>query len=123
MSDLEIITNAERLRTLKPEWDALWLRCRNGGVFQSFDCCLHMWEAIAAPAGRKLFCLVGWDGPRMILVWPFTTYRKLAWKFVRPLAATGAEFTAILIDETLDQQGWIRAAWQLLSTESKSDVV
>ncbi|MBV9771197.1 MAG: GNAT family N-acetyltransferase [Bryobacterales bacterium] len=119
----EIVTKAARLKELKPEWDALWNRCRNGGVFQSFDCCLTVWQAIAEPAGHKLFCIVGWDGLRMVAVWPCTTYRKLALRFAVPLLPTGGEYIDILIDETVDQQGWIKGAWHRLRTEFNFDLV
>lgn len=59
----------------------------------------------------------------MVAAWPLTTYRKLAWKYARPLDASGAEFTDLLIAETVEQQDWIRAAWQVLMSNSKSDVI
>ncbi len=122
-SGIEIVTDPTRFRTLKPQWDALWLEWTGDGVFQSFDCCLNAWETIAEPAGHKLFCLVGWQEGRMIAIWPLTTYRKLLWKFTRPLDASGAEFTEVLISDTIDQQRWISTAWQIVSSKSKSHIV
>jgi CelD/BcsL family acetyltransferase involved in cellulose biosynthesis len=123
LSKIELVTDPERFQALKPEWDALWLRCRDGGIFQSFDCCLKIWQSIAAPEGRKLLCLVGWDNGRLIAVWPLVTYRRLAWKFVRPLEANDSEFSDILIDDAVNQRDWTRAAWQVLRTKSRSDFI
>ena len=118
---VELVTDPERFRSLKTEWDALWTRCGAKGIFQTFDCCLHMWEAIAQPEGRTLFCLVGWDHGRMVAVWPLTTQRRLAWKVLRPLEATGAEYVNILIDSTIDAQSWIASAFQFAVRRSRCD--
>lgn len=123
MFDLELVSNPERFKALKPDWDALWLRCPDSGIFQSFDCCLKIWESIAEPAGRKQLCLAGWESGRLIAVWPLVIYRRLAWTFIRPLEANDAEFSDILIDESVDRRDWISAAWQVLETKSGSDVM
>ena len=122
-ADIEIVTNPERFNALRPAWDALWARSSKDGIFLSFDCCMHAWQTIAAPTGRKLFCLVGWNKGRMVAVWPLLTCRKHAWKYVQPLNAIGAESADILTDDTVDQQDWIRSAWRVMSKNSKSDVI
>ncbi len=120
--DIEIVTDPERFKALKPEWDALWSASSRQEVFRSFDCCLYMWQAVAHPAGRKLFCLVGWEKGRMVAAWPLVTYRKFVWKIVRSLDASGVEFSDILISDAIDQPGWVRAAWRLAAKKSRADL-
>lgn len=123
MFDLELVSSPERFKALKPDWDALWQRCPDSSIFQSFDCCLKIWESIAEPSGRKLLCLVGRQNGQLVAVWPLVIYRKLAWSFIRPLEANDAEFSDILIDDTVNRRDWISAAWQVLKAKSGSDVM
>jgi CelD/BcsL family acetyltransferase involved in cellulose biosynthesis len=121
--EFELVGSPDRFKALKPDWDALWLRCSDSSIFLSFDCCLKIWESIAEPAGRKLLCLVGWENGRLIAVWPLVIYRKLAWTCIRPLEANDAEFSDILIDDTSNRRDWTNAAWQVLKAKSGSDVM
>ncbi|MDY0885794.1 GNAT family N-acetyltransferase [Dongia soli] len=122
MAELELVKSPERFRVLKPYWDDLWQRCENAGAFQSFDICLKIWEAIAAPAGRKLCCVLGWDQGRLIAVWPLVTQRKLLWTYLRPLEAYDAECASALLDDAIDHAQWIATAWAALRHQSGADI-
>ncbi|MDY0885795.1 GNAT family N-acetyltransferase [Dongia soli] len=122
MADLELARNPERFRALKPDWDDLWQRSENAGAFQSFDSCLKIWETIAAPAGRKLCCVLGWDEGRLIAVWPLVIYRRHLWIYLRPLEINDAECSSALIDDAVDQTQWIAAAWEILRRQSGADI-
>ncbi len=119
----ELVTDPLRFLLLKPAWDDLWRRSSAAGLFQSFDCCLHIWQAIAAPQHYRLFCLVSWDGREMTGAWPLMVCRQRAWRFLRPLDATGAEMTRFLLDDNVDEQEWVAAACRILQQQSPCDVV
>jgi CelD/BcsL family acetyltransferase involved in cellulose biosynthesis len=92
-------------------------------VYQSFDACLHMWETVAQAAGRKLFCLVGWQRERAVAIWPLTTLRQYAWRCLRPLEASGAEYTDMLLDPGIDATKWVYAALDGIRRDSRCDVM
>lgn len=120
---LEVVKTPERFRQLKAVWDDLWARSLSGGVYQSFDNCLHMWEAIASQEGRSLFCLVAWQGQRALAIWPLTRFRQAAWRCIRPLEASGAEYTDLLLDPDLDAADWLSSALAFLKKQAGSDVL
>lgn len=120
---IEIVSDPARFLQLKPHWDALWARSLTGGVFQSFDTCLNIWQTVALPAGRKLFCLIGWEGEHALAIWPLTTFRQYAWRCLRPLEASGAEYTDLLLDPRLDAARWLNTAWGLIQRKSQGDVM
>lgn len=122
LADLELVKNPERFGALKPSWDDLWQRCENAGAFQSFDACLKIWEAFAAPAGQKLCCILGWDQGRLIAVWPLVTCRRRLWIYLRPLEINYAECSSALIDDAIDPAQWIAAAWEMLRRQSGADI-
>lgn len=119
----EVVRDLSRLRQLKAEWDGLWARSVSGGIYLSFDGCLHMWEAVAEPGGRKLFCLVGRRGKDVVATWPLTTFRQAAWRCVRPLEASGAEYTDLLLDPGVDAHAWLTDAVKIIKRQAGCDVM
>jgi CelD/BcsL family acetyltransferase involved in cellulose biosynthesis len=119
-SGLELIRKPERFHAIKHDWNLLWLRCGHC-ILESFDGCLNVWETNAAPDGHHLYCIAGWCEGSLIAFWPLISFRKVIWRYVRPLDLTSAEHTNILFDETVDQQHWMEQAWQLVI--AKTDVV
>jgi len=119
----ETVSDSDALRRLKPEWDDLWRRSRAGRIAQSFEYCSAVWQTTARLDDCKPFCIVGRTQGRLISVWPLLTYRKLMRRFLRPLGATGAEYTDILIDDDIDGRACAEALWNFARSNCKADLI
>lgn len=120
---VEVVTDSARLRELADEWNELWDRSANAGLFQSFDYCLDAWESVARPDGCALACLAGWRDGRLVAVWPLVTYRQRLWTYARPLGASGVELHELLIDDGVDAAAWVREAWRAFTARTRVDAV
>jgi CelD/BcsL family acetyltransferase involved in cellulose biosynthesis len=123
VSSVEVVTGGAGLRALADQWSALWARCPDARLFQSFEYCLDAWELVEEPRGSALACLTGWRGDQLVAVWPFVTYRHRLWTHARPLVASGVELHELLIDGTVDAQEWVQQAWSALIAQTRVDVV
>jgi CelD/BcsL family acetyltransferase involved in cellulose biosynthesis len=120
---VEVVTDSVRLRALGDQWNALWARSSEVGLFQSFEYCLDAWELIEEPKGNQLACLVGWRDDQLVAVWPFATYRNRLWTHARQLVASGVELHELLLDVSVDRQVWVQRAWGALIAHSHADVI
>jgi CelD/BcsL family acetyltransferase involved in cellulose biosynthesis len=119
----EIITDAERLFSLKPHWDELCRRSADYNFSQSFPWCSTAWNIMARPQRRRLYCLVGWVGDRMVLIWPFVIQRRGLWTMLRPLGPETTEYSDVLVEDSPEADNWVALAWQTLRTTRNSDVI
>jgi CelD/BcsL family acetyltransferase involved in cellulose biosynthesis len=121
--NFEIVTDAERLFSLKRHWDELCRRSAEYNFSQSFAWCWVAWNIMALPQRRRLYCLVGWVENRMVLIWPFVIQRRGLWTMLRPLGTETTEYSNVLVDDSPQADDWVALAWQTLRTNGASDVI
>lgn len=123
-----ILRDAEALEELRPQWEALLQRTPDSSYFGSASYALDSWRIVAQPEGAELFCLAGFEGDTLQLVWPLKRYRRGPWHFVGPLCMNSAEYCDPLcgpghsaaIPEAIDYLFKIKAA-DVLSAPMMSD--
>ena len=102
---LEIVTDVQRLLSLKPHWDDLCHRSIDYNFSQSFQWCLASWTIMILPQQRRLYCLVGWLDNRMVLMWPFVKVRHGLWSMLRPLASDTTVYSGVLVENNFELIG------------------
>jgi CelD/BcsL family acetyltransferase involved in cellulose biosynthesis len=120
---LEIVTDVERLFSLKSHWDNLCHRSNGCNFSQSFQWCSAAWNIIGHPRRRQLLCLVGWVNNRMVLIWPLVIQRRALWFLLRPLGSETTEYSDVLVENSSEADRWVTLAWQKLRTTHSSDIV
>lgn len=119
----EIVTDTDALCALEPEWNALWERAGDAYATQRFAWCRASWTQVAQPLGRRLHCVAGRSGGRLVTVWPFVTYRYGLWTRARPLSPEVAEYTAVLTEPGDGADARVAAAWDTLCRTVRADSI
>lgn len=120
----EIVTDARGLRALEAEWNALWARAGDDYVTSSFAWCVHAWEQMAQPLGRRLYTLVARDAAgRLTLVWPLVQYRYGPWRRARPLGPEVAEYSSILVERGPEMAERLAAAFAHVRRTARCDQI
>ena len=94
---IEIISDVDRFRAVRNEWEDLWSRA-NGHYHEAFAVCWESWLNIAGPRGSKLRCIVGRQNGRLVMVWPLVVTRRGLWRVLRMLGPEAADYTSMLLD-------------------------
>jgi CelD/BcsL family acetyltransferase involved in cellulose biosynthesis len=113
----EIITDHLKLLSLKRYWDDLYARSSEYDLTQSFEWCRCSWQIVAKPQGHRLHCLVGWQGDRVVLIWPFVTPRQVlrpAAYHAHPLGPETSEYSGVLVEPGPEAHRRILIAWNIL---------
>ncbi|VXA95408.1 conserved hypothetical protein [Burkholderia sp. 8Y] len=118
----ETITTFDRFQSLRDEWTDLWVRA-NGIHNLSFEYCLHSLKEVALPAGASLFCIVGFEGERLVVAWPLLREREMLWRSVRPLAPDSSVPSDVLAEPGPDHAERVARAWQLLQSRTGADLL
>jgi CelD/BcsL family acetyltransferase involved in cellulose biosynthesis len=121
--DFRVVVDESEFTALEGAWDELYRKATERNYSQSFAWCLHGWEKVAKPRGRKLFCLVGTEQDRLVLVWPFVICRKYLWSLARPLGPETTEYSNVLVEDGPDADTRIDLAWQALRRMRQYDVL
>ena len=126
--EFEIVSEVSQLRALKRDWNLLYARSREAYLSQSYDWCLKAWETVAAPRGRELYCLIAREhgrdeGGRIVLIWPLVKQRREFWSILRPLGAEASEYGAVLVEDGLEAELRVWAAWRYLTRSCGVDVI
>ena len=119
----EIVTNVQRLLSLKSHWDNLCHRSTDYNFSQSLQWCLASLNIMVPPQQRRLYCLIGWLDNRMVLMWPFVKVRHGLWSMIRPLASDTTVYSDVLIENNPKSDLWVALAWQKLRTTCNSDII
>jgi CelD/BcsL family acetyltransferase involved in cellulose biosynthesis len=119
----EIVGDAGALRALEGDWNALWERAGDAYATERFAWCWAAWTQVAQPLGRRLHCVVGRSGGRVVLIWPFVLFRYALWKRARPLAPEVAEYSGVLVERDALADARVATAWQMLCTTGRPDAV
>jgi CelD/BcsL family acetyltransferase involved in cellulose biosynthesis len=120
--EYEIVTDEQELLALKQEWDDLWNRA-NGSYYQSFDYCRIAWQQVARPKKRSLRCIVLRAKGRLALVWPLVAHRRLLWTCLYPLCPEAADYSGILIDDTVSAAECVEDSWRVAMNECGADFI
>lgn len=121
-SHIEIISDVERFRAVRNEWEDLWSRA-NGHYHEAFTVCWESWLNIAGPRGSKLRCIVGRQNGRLVMVWPLVVTRRALWRVLRMLGPEAADYTSMLLDPEADAQLLVNQAWHAAAKRCGADVV
>jgi CelD/BcsL family acetyltransferase involved in cellulose biosynthesis len=119
----EIVEDAERLFSLKSDWDRLCSRSTDYNFSQSYQWCSVAWECPTQSSRRQLFCLVGWVDNTMVLIWPFVILRRGLWRMLRPLGSETTEYSDVLVEDGPEADQWALLAWRKLCETCNSDVI
>jgi CelD/BcsL family acetyltransferase involved in cellulose biosynthesis len=111
----DIVDTPEAFAALRGEWERLCARVPGHYLGQTFDWAWACWRTVAAPRGRRLACVVGRSGARLVLVWPLAIDRD-GWggSIARPLDSETSEYSAVLVEDGPDAERRVRAALALL---------
>lgn len=121
--DFRVVVDESEFTALESAWNELYRKATERNYSQSFAWCLHGWEKVAKPRGRKLFCLVGTEQDRLVLVWPFVICRKYLWSLARPLGPETTEYSNVLVEDGPDADTRLDLAWQALRRMRQYDVL
>ncbi|GAA4056401.1 GNAT family N-acetyltransferase [Nonomuraea soli] len=93
-----LITDGSQLQALKPEWDALYLRCPMATPFQSHSWVSSWWRHYGGH--EQLFVLLVTDDSTQGLRGVLALTRSNRWgcRVLRPVAAPLTDYTDILLD-------------------------
>ena len=94
--DFQVISDLDGFRALKPEWDEL-LQVARGDYFQSFAFCYSALEVDSENLRQRLFCVIGRQDGKLMVVWPLLTFKKGLLKCVGPLAPPNRSPSDMLI--------------------------
>lgn len=119
----EVVTDPRALEALKAEWDALYDRAAQPYFSQSFAWCWTAWQRVSAPRGRRLHCLIGRAGGRIVLIWPFVIHRLGLWSVARPLGPETTEYSCVLVEEGPEAASRIDRAWKVLRESLDADII
>lgn len=110
----ENVTDENAVRALRRDWEDLSERDSQYRFSQTFDWCCINWDIVERPLGRRLHCLVGRQGCRLVLIWPFVVYRRYGVSIARPLGCAHAEYTDPLVEDGAEANHRIELAWNFL---------
>ena len=119
----EIVRDEERFLSLRSDWNELSSRSADSIFSQSYQWCSVAWNCSDRPAGRQLFCLVGWLDNRVILIWPFVILRRGLWRMLRPLGSLTTEYSDLLVEDNPEADRWSALAWRTLRNSCNSDII
>jgi CelD/BcsL family acetyltransferase involved in cellulose biosynthesis len=121
--DFRVVVDESEFTALEDAWDELYRNATERNYSQSFAWCWHGWENVAKPRGRKLFCLVGTEHDRLVLVWPFVICRKYLWSLARPLGPETTEYSDVLVEDGPAADARVDLAWRALHEMRQYDVL
>ena len=119
----EIVTDPRALEALERDWDALYDRAAQPYFSQSFIWCWTSWQTVSQPRRRKLHCLVGRYGDRVVVIWPFVLHRLALWWVARPLGPEATEYSSVLVEDGPEIKRHVAAAWNALRRSLSCDVI
>jgi CelD/BcsL family acetyltransferase involved in cellulose biosynthesis len=118
-----VVVDETEFTALEGAWAELYRKATERNYTESFDWCLHAWEKVAKPRDWKLFCLLGTERDRLVLVWPFVICRKYLWSLARPLGPETTEYSNILVEDGPDADTRVELAWRALRRMRQYDVL
>jgi CelD/BcsL family acetyltransferase involved in cellulose biosynthesis len=119
----EIITDHPKFLSLETYWCDLYERSREYDVTQSFAWCRCSWQIAAKPQGRRLHCLVTWQGDRVVLIWPFVTHRWGLRTVGYPLGPETSEYSSVLVEAGPEADRRVLSAWSTLRKTLRTDKI
>ncbi|WP_244817773.1 GNAT family N-acetyltransferase [Caballeronia sp. Lep1P3] len=118
----ETITTLARFESLRDEWTALWVRA-NGIHNLSFEYCLHSLKEVALPDGAEVFCIVGFEGERLVVAWALLREREMLWRSIRALAPDSSVPSEVLVEQGPEHNELIARVWKVLHSEKRADLL
>ncbi|HZZ14154.1 MAG TPA: GNAT family N-acetyltransferase [Paraburkholderia sp.] len=118
----DIITNEDELRSLQPEWDALWKRA-HGYYHQSFPYAWLSWKHVSKVHGRKFKCVTCRENGQLVMVWPLETSRRALWTYLAPLGPEGGDYTSVLVEDDEKATELIEGAWKIARKRLGADFI
>lgn len=116
------ITDPAALWRLKPDWDALWSRADGDHVLTE-RACFHAWANDDDPSRRRLHAVTGWEGRRLVFLWPLVIRRRYGlWNNVTQLGPHAGELAAVLTEPGPDSAARTVAAWDFMRRTSRADI-
>jgi CelD/BcsL family acetyltransferase involved in cellulose biosynthesis len=119
----ETIRDAEALARLRDEWQRLWQARAGTFYLPSFDVLAECYASIHAPAGKRLFVIVGRVGQRIVLICPIVLGRHMVWRTANWLARDPVDSGDVLVEASPQAVDWIEAAVRHLLKTAPCDVV
>ncbi len=116
---IELVTEGDRFQELAEDWRALAKRAGTGHhTFQTFGWCMTWWDSCCdgSPAKDcyKLRILAGWDGERLVMVWPMVATKGTAVTMLRWLGTPLTQYGDVLVEQSPMTQHWLAQGWDVI---------
>ena len=95
---IEILHTRSQLLAVRDEWEMLWARSE-GAYFLNFSSCLHSWDLVHQPQGRRLYCAILRQDGRIVAILPLVCQRRALWTIALALGPEAAEGCDILVEK------------------------
>ena len=121
--DFEIVTDLQRLLTLREAWDDLWRRAHEPRFTQSFTWCVTGLRTVGRRRGRRPHIVVMKEAGRVVLIWPMTTGNRLFWRTGTCMGSESTEYDAVLVEDGPQASERIATAWRFIRAQSGIDLI
>jgi CelD/BcsL family acetyltransferase involved in cellulose biosynthesis len=119
----DVVTDVDAFKALESDWDDLCARSSQVRFSQSFAWCWTTWQAVERPRGRRLHCIVGRNGDRVVMIWPLIVSEKSFLLVASPLGCAYSEYPDPLVEDSCEAIKRIEAAWQTLRNTCGCDMI
>ena len=122
---LDLVTTRTGFDALEADWNALFERAGRGiHLFQTFNWNWH-WanHFLGAPGGPALAVVTAYAGDKLVMVWPLVLERIGPLTQLRWMGDPVTQYGDILIDDVLEADDLMRAAWAFVAERTGAGVI
>lgn len=127
--EFDLITDRAAFDALETEWNDLFAKSgKPTNVFQTFNFCWHwanhyLQERDGRPSTLKLLLITARRDDRLIMVFPLVSERMRGITQVFWMGGSASQYGDALIENVPDKDAILRAAFDLLRTQSGADIL
>ncbi|MCZ8376059.1 MAG: GNAT family N-acetyltransferase [Beijerinckiaceae bacterium] len=118
---VEIVSTAEALSALEPDWQQLWAAC-GALIFQSFGWIESWWLNVADRETRQLMIATAWDGPMLVGILPLAIHRHRGLRLLEWAARDHADYCDMLVHPAASP-GVAGAMWNAVNRRRGFDLI
>lgn len=121
--EFSIVHELEPLMQLESDWNALWNSANAPYLSQSFAWCVRSWREVARKRGCQLFCVVGRNAGKVVLIWPMSISSRYGFRIISQLGPEGSEYCLVLCAPGPSEISRVQGALDFVSRRSGADVI
>lgn len=116
-TDIRVARDLESFLALEQAWNDLFARSgRPDQIFQSFDWLWHWSRHCRTPKQRPVI-VTGWEGGRLVMVWPLVAERQLGLVTLRWMGEPASQYGDVLVEEGPHRDDLLREGWRWVRRE------